>query len=408
MDAEEFDQWAASFEQFHARFGDLFARRESREQAAKYLRGLLASVERKNAWQVAEAVGDATPDRTQRLLYRVEWDADAARDRLQQFIIETFGDPDGIGVIDETGFLKQGDGSVGVARQYSGTAGKVENCQVATVLSYVTRHGHVFLDRRLFLPEEWADDAARRKKAKVPDEVIFQTKPEQALAMLERAWEQGVPMRWVTGDEVYGNAPYLRDGIDAHGRWYVLATSSSTPVWTSRPRVEAPKTATGGRPQTRPRLAEDAPPPQTVAEVVKSWPVQTWQRLTVAQGEKGPRVYDWARGRVVENAAGWPSREGWLLARRSVSDPTEVAYYLSNAPLAMPLRTLAEVAAQRYTVEQCIEEAKSETGLDEYEVRFWHSWQRHITLSMMAHTWLAAIRQAAMTEKGARTPTWPT
>jgi SRSO17 transposase len=267
---------------------------------------------------------------------------------------------------------------------------------VATVLSYVTRHAHVLLDRRLFLPKEWADDTARRKKAKVPDEVSFQTKPEQALTMLERAWEQGVPMRWVTGDEVYGNAPYLRDGIDAHGRWYVLATSSSTPVWASRPHMAEPKTATGGRPQTKPRLAEDASAAQSVAAVVRSWPAQAWQRLRVAEGEKGPRVYDWARARVVENAEGLPSREGWLLARRCVSDPTQVAYYLSNAPLAIPLRTLAEVAAQRYTIEQSIEEAKSETGLDEYEVRFWHSWYRHITLSMMAHAWLAAIRQVAL------------
>lgn len=407
MDAADFDRWAASFEAFHARFADLFARRESRQQAAKYLRGLLASVERKNAWQVAEAVGDATPDRTQRLLYRVEWDADAARDRLQQFIIETFGDPDGIGVIDETGFVKQGRGSVGVARQYSGTAGKVDNCQIATVLSYVTPHGHVLLDRRLFLPEAWVNDATRRQKAKVPDEVGFQTKPEQALMMLESAWEQGVPMRWVTGDEVYGNSPYLRDGIDAHGRWYVLAVSSSTPVWTSRPTLQPPQTATGGRPQTKPRLAEETPP-SPVAEVVGAWPTAVWQRLTVAEGEKGPRVYDWARGRIVENAAGWPSREGWVLARRSVSDPTDMAYYLSNAPPALSLPTLADVAAQRYTVEQCIQQAKSETGLDEYEVRFWHSWHRHITLSMMAYAWLAAVRQATAAEKGGRTPTWPT
>jgi SRSO17 transposase len=219
MTMVDLDQWGDCFAAFQARFADLFARRQSREQAGKYLRGLLAPVERKNGWQLAEAVGDAVPDRTQRLLYRVQWDADLARDRLQAFIIETFSDPEGIGVVDETGFLKKGTGSVGVQRQYSGTAGKVENCQVATVLSYATPKGQVFLDRRLYLPESWCADAERRKKAKVPQAVGFQTKPEQAMAMLKHAWEQGVPMRWVRGDEVYGDSPQLRENIEAQGRY---------------------------------------------------------------------------------------------------------------------------------------------------------------------------------------------
>src|SRR6266699_1953041 len=215
-------------------------RSESREQARKYLRGLLTEAERKNSWQVAEAVGDRIPDRMQRLLYRVPWDADAARDRLQHFVIETFGDPEGIGVVDETGFRKKGKKSVGVARQYTGTAGKRENSQVATLLSYATKNAHVFLDRELYLPEAWAWDRVRRAQAHVPEEVGFATKPEQAVAMLEHAWEQGVPMRWVTGDEVYGDAPRLRETIQASGRFYVLAVSANTRVWTQRPEVEEP------------------------------------------------------------------------------------------------------------------------------------------------------------------------
>src|SRR6266699_4618043 len=219
MTEEELEQWQEEFEAFHARFADLFERSESREQARKYLRGLLTEAERKNSWQVAEAVGDRIPDRMQRLLYRVPWDADAARDRLQQFVIETFGDPEGIGVVDETSFVKKGTHSVGVARQYLGAAGKLENGQVATVLSYATPKAHVFLDRRLYLPEEWAWDRTRRREARVPQEVRFETKPEQAIAMLIHAWEQGVPMRWVTGDEVYGDAPRLRETIQTHGRF---------------------------------------------------------------------------------------------------------------------------------------------------------------------------------------------
>jgi SRSO17 transposase len=295
--------------------------------------------------------------------------------------------------------LKKGAGSVGVQRQYSGTAGKVENCQIATVLTYASAKGHVFLDRRLYLPEGWCADAERRKKAQVPPEVTFQTKPEQAIAMLEHAWARGVSMRWVTGDEVYGDAPRLREAIQKSGRWYVLAVSSTAPVWTERPPVEEPSRPTRGRPRTKARLAPDAPPPTTVAALVATWPAEQWDRFSVAEGEKGPRVYDWGRVRVVESRDQLPGPDVWLLARRSVSDPTEVAYYLAWAPPDATLRELAQVAATRYTVEQCIEEAKGEAGLDEYEVRLWPSWHRHVTLAMMAHAWLASL-QAAEAEKG--------
>jgi len=399
MTIADLDRWADSFEVFHARFAHLFARSETRAQAAKYLRGLLAPVGRKNGWQVAEAVGDATPDRTQRLLYRADWDADAARDILQDVVAETFGDPAGIGVVDETGILKKGTGSVGVQRQYSGTAGKVENCQIATVLTYASPKGHVFVDRRLYLPEGWCADAERRAKAQVPPEVTFQTKPEQAIAMLEHAWARGVPMRWVTGDEVYGDAPRLREAVQTSGRWYVLAVSSTTPVWTERPPVEEPSRPTRGRPRTTVRLAPDASPPTTVAALVGAWPAEQWDRFSVAEGEKGPRVYDWGRMWVVESRDHLPGPEVWLLARRSVSDPTEIAYSLAWAPPDATLRDLAQIAATRYTVEQCIEEAKGEAGFDEYEVRLWPSWHRHITLAMLAHTWLASL-QAAEAEKG--------
>jgi SRSO17 transposase len=400
MTIEELEAWQEEFEQFHARFADLFERSESREQAKKYLRGLLAQADRKNSWQVAEAVGDRIPDRMQRLLYRVPWDADAARDRLQRFVIETFGDDEGIGVVDETSFLKKGTHSVGVARQYLGAAGKLENGQVATVLSYAAKGAHVFLDRRLYLPEEWVWNKQRRTEARVPSEVRFETKPAQAIAMLEHAWEQGVPMRWVTGDEVYGDSPRLRETIQAHGRFYVLAVSANTRVWTERPQVEEPQEQTGGRPQLAPRLAPGAPTARMVSEVVAFFPSHAWKRLAVLEGEKGPIQYQWARMRVVESRDRLPGPDVWLLARRSLSDPKQLAYYLAYAPARTSLETLVRVASNRYTIEQCIEEAKGETGLDEYEVRFWHSWYRHITLSMMAHAWLASIRQLEQEKKG--------
>jgi SRSO17 transposase len=399
MTEEELERWQDDFEAFHARFADLFKRSESREQARNYLRGLLTEAERKNSWHVAEAVGDRIPDRMQRLLYRVPWDADAARDRMQHFVIETFGDPEGIGVVDETGFLKKGKKSVGVARQYTGTAGKRENSQVATLLSYATRDAHVILDRQLYLPEAWASDRVRRAEARVPQEVGFATKPQQAAAMLVHAWEQGVPMRWVTGDEVYGDAPQLRETIQTHGRFYVLAVSANTRVWTERPAVEEPAEQTGGRPRSAPRVAKGAPKARMVSEVIAELPRSAWKRVALVEGEKGMISYHWARVRVVESRDQLPGPDVWLLARRSPAAPDKLSYYLAYAPAKTALQTLVRVASTRYTVEQCIEEAKGETGLDEYEVRFWHSWYRHITLSMMAHAWLAHIWQVEQEKK---------
>jgi SRSO17 transposase len=407
MTAEELDEWGADFLEFCTRFADIFGRKEPRAQATKYLRGLMSSVPRKNSWQVAEVVGDRIPDATQRLLYRSKWSADAARDRLRQFVVEVFGEEDAIGVVDESGFIKKGKHSVGVKRQYSGTAGKVENCQIGTFLSYATTKGHVFLDRRLYLPEEWCNDSERRKRAKVPEDVVFQTKPKQGMAMLEHAWQAGVSMRWVAGDEVYGASTDLRDLVADSGRLYVLAVRTNTPVWTTRPQVVEYIQNEQDPSRTKVRLAEGAPSSVTVKEVVDRWSERRWQRLTVAEGEKGLITYDWACQRIVEKCDGLPGRDAWLIARRSLSDPTDIAYYLSNAPADTPLLKLAQVASTRYTVEQCIEEAKGETGLDEYEVRHWHSWHRHITLSMMAHAWLASVRYKATEKKGDLSPSWP-
>jgi len=387
------------FAAFHARFAGRFGRSEPRALCRTYLRGLVSQVGRRNCWQLAEATGEALPDAMQRLLYRTQWDAEAARDILQDYACEQFGEADGIGVVDETGFVKCGRRSVGVKRQYTGTAGKVENCQVGVFLSYATRKGHVLLDRRLYLPEDWCGDEPRRARAYVPADVEFRTKPRLALEMLEHAWQRGVPLQWVAGDEVYGDASYFRHGVSAHGRCYVLTVSVSTPAWVQRPAVEPQQHAADGRLRRKARVAADAPAATTVAKIAAAWPPAQWERLTVADGEKGPITYDWARQRVVESHESLPGETVWLLARRSTKDPGDTAYYLSNAPEETPLRTLASVATARWTIEQCFREAKGETGLDEYEVRLWHSWHRHITLVMMAHAWLAATRRK-VPEKG--------
>jgi SRSO17 transposase len=400
MTTDELDRWSSDFQDFQSRFASFFARSEPREASHRYLRGLLAPVQRKNCWQMAEAVGEQDPQPLQRLLYSARWDEDEVRDELQCFVVEQFGDEAGIGVMDETGFLKKGTKSVGVKRQYTGTAGKVENCQIGVFLSYFAPGGRTFLDRRLYLPKEWCADERRRREAQVPDDVTFKTKPELAVEMLEHAWAQGVPMAWVAGDEVYGDAPYVRDAISQSGKRYVLCVSCHTPVWRERPPMEEPFAGAMGRPRTRPRLVEGTPSADTVAAVIASQPSDSWQRLTVSEGEKGPITYDWTRVRVVESREGLPGPDSWLMARRSIPDPTDIAYYLSNAPQSTSLQIKAEVASARWSIETTIEEGKGETGLDEYEVRHWHSWHRHITLSMIAHAWLASIRQGAGEKPG--------
>jgi SRSO17 transposase len=393
VESGEIDQYAAEFETFQARFAPLFVRSEPREAVRQYLRGLLACVPRKNCWQMAEALGNRGPQAMQRLLFGARWEADAVRDELQTFVIERFGETDGIGIVDETGFLKKGTKSVGVKRQYSGTAGRIENCQIGVFLTYCTGRGYTFLDRRLYLPEEWCQDPARRRAACVPERVTFQTKPQLAIQMLEHAWAQGVPMEWVAGDKIYGDDSRLRDRVAQAGRKYVLAVSSNTPVWRERQPVVAPSKGQRGRPRKEARLAGGAAAWEPVSAVVAALASQAWKRLAVGRGEKGPRIYYWARVRVFEKRGAVPGPERWLLARRSVTDPTDLAYYLANTPRSTSLRTLAEVAGARWSIETTIQEGKGETGLDEYEVRYWHSWHRHITLSMIAHAWLASMRQ---------------
>jgi SRSO17 transposase len=383
MLAQTAAEWEAAFTTFVAEFAPLFFRGEVRERAGRYLRGLLGSVERKNGWQMAEAIGETRPLGVQRLFYEARWDADAVRDALQQFVLRAFGDPAGVLVLDETGFLKKGRHSVGVQRQYSGTAGKVENCQLGVFLTYATPRGHVVLDRRLYLPHAWTDDPERCRAAGVPETVRFQTLPALGLAMLEHAVGQGVPFAWVTADEGYGKDPKLLAALEAAGRRYVIAVATSTPVW-----------------ETPPHRAPGTAPATTVAAVVACWGADRWQRLNVGAGAKGPRRYDWAAQRVVASRGGLPGPELWLLARRSLAHPEECAYYLSHAPADTALATLAQVAGTRWTVEQWFAEAKGEVGLDHYEVRTWRAWHRHVTLAMLAQTFLAWQRRE-VGEKGA-------
>jgi SRSO17 transposase len=374
---EEVTAWAAGLEQMHARIASHFARREPRERTLAYLRGLLGPVERKNSWQLAEYVGDPTPDGIQRLLATYDWDADAVRDDLRAYIVEHLGDPQAVLVVDETGFLKKGTKSVGVQRQYSGTAGRIENCQIGVFLAHASRRGQAFVDRELYLPQEWAEDKARRREAGVPKEITFQTKPQLARTMLERALSHHLPARWVTADEVYGNDRALRLWLEQRRIPYVLACKRTERVWV---------------------LTRRGPAQLAVATLAAQVPMKEWQRLSAGDGAKGPRVYEWAR--VPLRPVGEPGTGYWLLLRRSLTEPADVAYYVCCGPAATPLRELVRVAGVRWTIEDAFEAAKGEVGLDQYEVRRWTGWYRHITLALLAHAYLTMVRARTRTDSG--------
>ena len=359
-----------SFDELHTRVARRFLRPEVRGRVRRYLSGLLGRLERKNGWQMAEQMGEVGPQGAQRLLNAARWDADAVRDDLREYVIEHLGEEQsGVLIVDETGFLKKGEKSVGVARQYTGTAGRIENAQVGVFVAYASEKGAAFVDRALYLPrQEWADDLARREEAGVPDEVWFATKGELAKEMLRRAFEAKVPARWVVADTVYGTARGLRGWLEEQGRSYVLAVPATKGIYHE------------GRQRQAQSLAKD------LTE-------EAWARASAEKGSKGDRLYDWALVSLPEPEA--PAAGRWLLMRRSIGDPTEHAYYLAYGPKQTPTEELIRVAGRRWTIEDCFEQAKGEVGLDEYEVRKWEAWQRHVTLSLLAHAYLAVLRSEA-------------
>lgn len=347
------------------RIGHAFVRSESRHRAMQYIKGLLGRAERKNGWQIAEAIGEERPYGVQQFLNRSPWEADTVRDALRQYIAEHLGDPDGVLVADETGFLKKGEHSVGVQRQYSGTAGRIENCQVGVFLAYVSSEGQAFLDRALYLPKEWATNESRRHEAGVPEQVSFATKPTLARQMVKRALEAGVPARWVSADSVYGSDKRLRVWLESLPWGYVLAVTSGETVYRGFM-------------------------PWRVKHLIAHLPADRWVRLSAGEGSKGLRWYDWQwlelTAPLVE---GW---QRWLLVRRSLDDPTDIQALVCFAPTQTTLNDWVGVAGRRWAIEMCFEEAKGEVGLDHYEVRTWSAWYRHITLACFAHALLAVLR----------------
>jgi SRSO17 transposase len=378
------DEWAQELERLHARIASRFARAEPRRRALAYVRGLLSSVERKNGWQLAEEAGEATPDGMQRLLSTAHWDADAVRDDLIAYVKEYLADPEAILVVDETGFLKKGKKSAGVKNQYSGTAGRKENCQVGVFLTYSTSQGHVLIDRELYLPQDWIEDRARCKEAHIPDEVGFATKPQQALQMLKRLRNAGVTAKWVTGDTVYGGCGYLRTYLQEQQQAYVMALACNDGVDILSQGV----------------VYHHVPIRDFVHNVITEW-----HRKSAGLGAKGERWFDWALVPLAPSGiVGW---EHWLLVRRHIQDKTEWSYSLVFAPSATTFSTMVMVAGRRWTVEESLELGKGEVGLDQYEVRNFVGWYRHITLAMLALAYLVVVRSRLGTEDekgGSSTP----
>jgi SRSO17 transposase len=360
--------WTRALDQLSQQIRPLFIRPEAHQQALAYLKGLMSGASRKNAWQVAEEVGETTPYAMQHLLDRARWDCDGLRDALRASVQETLASPHAVLVIDETGFLKKGYKSVGVQRQYSGTAGCIENCQIGVFLAYASSCGHTLVDRELYLPKSWTDDQESCRKAHVPEEVTFATKPELARRMVERALDAELPVAWVVGDTVYGSALPLRAALERRRQAYALAV-------TCKEQVEVQG--------VRRRVDQFA---RTLAR-------EDWQILSAGSGSKGPRFFAWTRIELASpEMSGW---QRWLLIRRSLeegADPAEMAYVLVFAPMGASLGEMVEAFGARWTVEQCFEEGKGEAGLDEYEVRSWHGWYRHITLSMLSLAFLTTLR----------------
>lgn len=377
-------EWKNELRKLQGRISCRFARPEPYGRALSYLKSLIGTSERKNGWRIAEAAGEATPDGVQRLLNTARWDAEEVRDDLRSYVVEHFGDTEAVLIVDETGFLKRGEKSVGVSRQYSGTAGGVENCQVGVFLCYASKKGAAFIDRALYLPREWAKDHERRSEAGIPEEVRFATKPALARKMLERAFEEKVPAGWVTADALYGSNRNLRMFLEQREHPFVLAVKRDEPLWTLDERGPAQVRAD--------RLAEESTP-------------EDWQRLSAGIGSKGERLYDWAllplfRLQLTQEERFWGH---WLLLRRNIEDPDKLAYYVVFAPKkGTTLERLVKVAGARWRIEAGFSEAKGELGLDEYEVRRWAGWHRHITLCLLAHAFVGVVRSSEVAwENGA-------
>ncbi|KEF09485.1 transposase [Streptomyces rimosus] len=380
-------RWSAELEDLFLRVSGRFGRVEVRRRMRDYVRGLLGPVSRKNSWQLAEYAGHNGPYGLQHLLSWSRWDPDELRDDVQSYVAEKLGAPGGVLIVDDTGFVKKGTVSAGVQRQYSGTAGRTENCQIGVFAAYASSRGRALVDRELYLPKSWMNDGDRCRAARIPAERGFATKGELAHTLVLRALASSLPIAWVTADSLYGQEWRFRHLLEQAQVGYVLAV----------PKSQQLKSLFGI---------------WRIDQVIADAPDDAWQILSCGDGAKGPRVYDWAAAKLPANLVfdpDPPTHERWVLARRSLRRPDEIAYYLAYAPVGTAVERLVGVAGSRWAIEECFQAAKGQCGLDQYEVRRYPGWYRHITLAMLAHAFLAAMAAAAVKKGAAETtqPAWP-
>jgi len=403
MDVQQLRRLKPELDIFLERYAPLFGQEETADHANRFVQGLLLGGDRRSVENIAEAIEGCVVRSMQKFISQSPWCGVEILEELQRRVTTAFGDSDAVLNVDETGFPKKGTKSVGVQRQYAGCLGRTDNCQIGVFVNYRTPVGHTLIDGRLFLPREWAADKERRKEAGVPDTVVFRTKPELGVEMVQQAIDRGLPFRWVTADSVYGDSPTFVQSLRALDKWYVVDTSSVSYVWLTEPEVIPAGTKVRGQTTVK---AKTTTKPERVDEVVARLPAKAWCRMKVAEGSQGPRLFEYAFVWAWFSEEGLPSGRERLLVRRSLGQEPELKYHRSNAPAEIPLEKLVQVRGSHWSVEQSFQAAKGECGLDEYETRGWVGWHHHIALSLLTLGFLALQRQRLgekrATDDGAR------
>ena len=377
---------------FHEQFYDCFQRSESREHFFKFMAGQLSDLERKSIEPIALAIENGNVRAMQRFVSDAPWaDANIAI-KYRSLVNDDLGSPDGVLIIDESGCIKKGDDSVGVARQYCGNVGKVDNCQVGVFAAYASENGYALVDKRLFIPEKWFSDdyAARRRKCKLPEDTVFRTKPQLAAEMLrEIDREKLLPFKYVLGDSIYGMSPEFISAVESlPDTTYLVSITKATLCWLKKPMTITRQYQWGGKTKTKTVLADTSSKPVSVEELAKNINNYFWYRRQVSEGTKGPIIYEFTRRKIILSADDTPGKAVWLLIRRTIGDDRQYSYFISNASSGVRLKTLVWLSGMRWAIEQCFEETKTELGMDHYEVRKFMGWHHHILTCMMAHFFL--------------------
>ena len=394
LKTEDIHEMVAALEETYEIYRPAFERGDQAAHGWVYLKGLLSDLPRKVTERIALRFGKNVRS-LQHFMGQSPWSCEPALEIHQGLVVETLGEADGVLLIDESGMVKQGQHSVGVAWQWCGSVGKVSNSQVGVYLGYASRKGHSFLDARLFLPDEWFDETHTEKSQTcgIPEEISYQTKPEIALEMLQKALGRGeLPCKWVAADELYGDSPVFRDGVADLDKWYFVEISCSSHIWTEKPEVGLPAWKGRGRKPTRLRLRNPEQKSQRVDALAQQLPAKAWVRAKIKEGTKGPLVCDFACLRVVEVRDGLPGPESWLIIRRNIADPTEIKYYFSNAPADIDPLELVRISGMRWPIEIIFRAGKVEVGFDHYELRSWLGWHHHMFFAFLAHLFLVRMR----------------